>query len=1310
MPAFNPANSDAGRNQAARKKREAAKPKPKPKPNVSPYGGVANPPPSTPATRQRAATPYGSTAAPKSARVQKIPGPLEQIGDAIKGSRYIGPAIKEIGDALAPVNPVPPAKAQQTSPTKRPSPQEVLGKLWNDTSSTTKRALVETTKDALGRDLLAPLVFGSSVRGTQNYSGRQLGQGLVSAATSTATWLYSTTTKDVDSGPIGQLLNQLPNALNPLFGGKPPSEMTPQELDAFRMKGSLAGNLILSRVNPFAGAMTRATNIGQFSVSAGRAAAFQEIGSAVVTDPRGGNAIDFVNAVSGTNLPGGVTANDSYFEASIKSIPGDALFGYGLGRAGGAAVGVTLKGAQLTLNAAGVPLNAVKKRVARTRAAKAEQRERAWQEANGFTTKDPESGAHDFSPEFKQPKPKTPAPAETAPADTAVDAPANTADIDPTLYDPALPTSTTLGNAINNLPDPELYALSRGTGPIADRVEQALRKKEGLDTEASPTAPPDGPPTAPPDGPPMVAAGTELWHGTSPKAGASIKAGGFKPSKIGVIGGGTYFTTNPRYAGGYGEVAITGGLPEGAKVLDLVAQKKSFNDFAKEIGVGEPADLVEDMRLFSREQQAAIKKWAEDNDIDGIQFDPVTEDIPGAGTPELVLFNRDAANLIAGAPIDRDGIKAKLLREAITNGEVRPPDAQIPDLPEPRVDLGKVDFDKPVTPGSPEAQALAEEIRLTAQDMAEQDAINLAAKQAMREAEGYDLKTFDEKKAEGLLEGYSKAEEDEVLRQLDEAAKAYGESIDKGLELASDMRRLADEIDTGEANARAELSEWVQPTPPERPTPVRLSNSLGDQPAFSLPAELSKAAPRYGSRQVRFASDLDRAAYILLADAKKGTSKAAAKFREALVEQGLDPGAVAEHGLRVKAALRNSTPSGDGVIDLPAQGWGGNNRPEVGSQFAMNETDALSLNPRLWDVVMEARGLELKQLENAIIQDLREIAGDDVAIRIHHTYKVVSDMSQGAHGLKGEGSIGGLYQLSEDVINVWTETSKDHYNFPRGTDPDALTKNLVSSPEHVIRKGYHEALHRIIDIVLDDRELKTIGTWISAMRIQLLGNKLLPESYLTVGSLNEAVVDFGSHYMFLSRQGYDPVKVMIETLANNNARTSPALLKKLAYNYTKTVVPILNKVLESTERLYNRLHGRGAVSLFDTYDRAAAGGYKNAISEVVPDGSSPSPNPPVPGARIPEWSDAKAYTRRRERIIYTQHTKAGPLARRTDNVRKYLKDGLWTQADVKDMVKIWRGSDVVTVDRSSEVLGEARSALLERLDQMRKQASKGGCI
>ncbi len=47
-----------------------------------------------------------------------------------------------------------------------------------------------------------------------------------------------------------------------------------------------------------------------------------------------------------------------------------------------------------------------------------------------------------------------------------------------------------------------------------------------------------------------------------------------------------------------------------------------------------------------------------------------------------------------------------------------------------------------------------------------------------------------------------------LLAEIDAAAAAYAASIDRGLELAAEMRRLADDVDAGMADARAECGEW----------------------------------------------------------------------------------------------------------------------------------------------------------------------------------------------------------------------------------------------------------------------------------------------------------------------------------------------------------------------------------------------------------------------------------------------------------------------------------------------------------------------
>jgi uncharacterized membrane protein YqiK len=47
-----------------------------------------------------------------------------------------------------------------------------------------------------------------------------------------------------------------------------------------------------------------------------------------------------------------------------------------------------------------------------------------------------------------------------------------------------------------------------------------------------------------------------------------------------------------------------------------------------------------------------------------------------------------------------------------------------------------------------------------------------------------------------------------LLAEIDAAMADYSASIERGLALATEMRQLADTINTGMADAKAEFSEW----------------------------------------------------------------------------------------------------------------------------------------------------------------------------------------------------------------------------------------------------------------------------------------------------------------------------------------------------------------------------------------------------------------------------------------------------------------------------------------------------------------------
>jgi hypothetical protein len=243
---------------------------------------------------------------------------------------------------------------------------------------------------------------------------------------------------------------------------------------------------------------------------------------------------------------------------------------------------------------------------------------------------------------------------------------------------------------------------------------------------------------------------------------------------------------------------------------------------------------------------------------------------------------------------DRATLEAHAIQRAIANGEVRPTEMGPLDLPPaPSADiravqreLAAMDPTVPLEdqlPNMPATrQAAADELRLAA-EYARQDAeIAWAAEKAAREAEGYDLLSLQEKKAQGLGAEWVEAVNPDVM-----------DATVMPPEPAAPRRRIADTL-------RATLRTLAE-------SDARLYRAIGEAsgaPEFTLPPELAKASPRYGRNTLQFESDLDRAAYVLANDKAKGGSKSANKFRDELIAAGFDPDQVAAHGKTVKEAVK----------------------------------------------------------------------------------------------------------------------------------------------------------------------------------------------------------------------------------------------------------------------------------------------------------------------------------------------------------------------------------------------------------------------
>jgi len=182
-----------------------------------------------------------------------------------------------------------------------------------------------------------------------------------------------------------------------------------------------------------------------------------------------------------------------------------------------------------------------------------------------------------------------------------------------------------------------------------------------------------------------------------------------------------------------------------------------LNRAAQQIADGEqPAavarQVADDMpAILQREMDAAMGKAP----------------VPEANPDQVDLF---APPEQAGPPVEPrptgaelEAAKMRITARAIRNGEARPPTTPIPELSDgPRVRpddaIADIHARQAVEPGSPGAQALEDEIRLTGEQALDDAANRWEAEQQLREAYGYDERTFEEKKALGMIDGWDDAE------------------------------------------------------------------------------------------------------------------------------------------------------------------------------------------------------------------------------------------------------------------------------------------------------------------------------------------------------------------------------------------------------------------------------------------------------------------------------------------------------------------------------------------------------------------------
>jgi len=174
--------------------------------------------------------------------------------------------------------------------------------------------------------------------------------------------------------------------------------------------------------------------------------------------------------------------------------------------------------------------------------------------------------------------------------------------------------------------------------------------------------------------------------------------------------------------------------------------------------------------------------------------------------------------------------------------------------------------------------------------------------------------------------------------------------------------------ETASPQVRDETNRLIINALAGKPTPElrrALEQGLGGKTAqsatpaasFTFPGDLSKSAPRYGSATIEFASDLDRAAYMLRDVTKK--SRGEDRLIAALEAAGYDIPAIRKHGAMVKEQIKTLVKDQTGSAAAP-----------VGKQMALEVPDqgfnrGLSLGSEL-DSELASQGMSLDDLKQMV--------------------------------------------------------------------------------------------------------------------------------------------------------------------------------------------------------------------------------------------------------------------------------------------------------------------------------------------------------
>lgn len=521
--------------------------------------------------------------------------------------------------------------------------------------------------------------------------------------------------------------------------------------------------------------------------------------------------------------------------------------------------------------------------------------------------------------------------------------------------------------------------------------------------------------------------------------------------------------------------------------------------------------------------------------------------------------------------------------------------------------FGETEYDTTLPLLDPRLQA--EEARLEAEYRERDAAVQADMARAEREAAGYQDMTFEEKKTEfGITEGWkppeaappapkplpnptSRAGKD-LAKKLAQLEELLADTRDKRLPATRDRRdKLAAQgKSTYAEDERIGQFELSIPNLEKQIRDLRAEYGMTapDAPAaaparsFTFPEDLAKSAPRYGQATLTFASDYDRAAYILRDASKK--SKGEDQLIKALEGQGIDVAEVRAHGKRVHAAIKalskeqtGSTRAPLKAVDLKVPevgqaGVAGARAQQRVAQRSVQEIDA-ELERNLARAQAIRAELYPKDRIPELIEAWRKVVGDDVRIRVLDTYKRAARSEQWGGDGTEIGDIAGMYQQWKDTIHIWQLLS------PVDGQPQRWTFS------ELLANGFHEAFHRIVRMAMSDKDIAILNTPMARFRAAMIMDDWGVERNTI--AYDELVTEAAARVLTARYKNTDPVAAILNGILKeaDPKKVIPQWMRDAAIQ----AAGALNKVYDFIEKSVNLFQGRGFASISTIFEKAASG-------------------------------------------------------------------------------------------------------------------------